>query len=72
MQQVQNRLDFKIETPDDQEMARRFAQSQEMHHAIFGSPAVKHTKRKRKGAKKLARTNKQFKKAKYKRSLIPA
>jgi len=73
MQQVQDRLEFQIETPSDQEIAKRFADNQKSLDGVFNQTTpVKTKKRVSKNAKKLARTNKQFKAAKYKRSLVSA
>ncbi len=38
MQQCQDRLEFQIETPDDRELARRFADHQREIEATFGVP----------------------------------
>jgi len=71
MQQAQDLLGFPIETPSDEELAKRFAKQQADLTESFGMPKqtkAKNHKRTKKSAKKLARTNKQFLKAKYKRS----
>lgn len=73
MQQVQDKLNFKIDTPSDEELAKRFAYKQDFL-ACESKPQklIKHKKRVSKNAKKLARTNKQFKRTKYKRSQVTA
>lgn len=75
MQQVQDRLDFDIERPSDAELQKRFAKEfnqRQVNSDYTPKPKAKHKKRVGKNAKKLARSNKQFKKAKYKRSLVEA
>jgi hypothetical protein len=73
MQQVQDKLVFKIETPNDKEIAKRFADNQKSLDGFYSKkPQVKHKKRVKKNAKKLARGTKQFIKSKRKRSLVSA
>jgi len=73
MQQVQDRLNFEIETPSDEEIARRFADHQKAREHLYReSTHVKPKKRVKKSAKKLARLNKNAKRAKYKRKVILA
>ena len=54
MQQVQDRLEFQIETPSDSELAKRFADSQKLS-TVKPMQNKKHKKRCKKNAKKLAR-----------------
>jgi hypothetical protein len=73
MQQVQDRLEFQIETPSDEEIAKRFAENQKSLDGLYSkNPQVKHKKRVKKNAKKLARGTKQFLKSKRKRSAVTA
>ncbi len=72
MQQVQDRLEFNIEKPSDAELRKRFSEEfnqRQINSDYKPAPKAKHKKRVSKNAKKLARSNKQFKKAQYKRSL---
>ena len=71
MQQAQDQLDFNIEKPSDAELRKRFAKEfnqRQVNSDYKPAPKAKHKKRVSKTAKKLARSNKQFKKAKYKRA----
>lgn len=73
MQRVQNQLDFKIETPSDEELAKRFRENQEEISKLISEKSmtpIKHKKRQSKNAKKLAKTNKKFKK--YKKAEVTA
>ena len=64
MQQVQDMLNFKIETPSNEELAKRFADRQmELSKSYSTTPTQPYKKRLSKSAKKHARTNKKFKRA---------
>ena len=54
MQQVQDRLEFQIETPSDAELAKRFAADQNAS-TVSAAKTQKYKKRCNKSAKKLAR-----------------
>ena len=70
MQLVQDKLDFEIETPSNEEIAKRFAENQRSLDGLVNQTTpVKRKKRVTKSAKKLARTNKKFKKQKYSKSV---
>jgi hypothetical protein len=71
MQQVQDRLNFKIETPSNEELAKRFAaRQQEISGSYNPTPTQPYKKRPTKSAKKHARSNKKYKRAKAKSCLI--
>lgn len=55
MQQVQEKLDFNIEVPDDKELAKRFADRQKALATNLDKSSRNYKKRQRKSAKKRAR-----------------